>query len=218
MAQRSLIKLLTMVVSLLGQTALLEGAQPEAIFNGRDLSGWVVELRDDHTHGKNDRQVWSVQDGEIHSTGEAFGFLRYKRKLCDFTLQLEYKISPQSNSGVGVRTVEYEGTHATRPSLAAYEIQIVDDAGTEPSSKSTGSLYRYVAPTVNANRPAGQWNELKIECRGPKIRVHLNGQQIHDVDQRRFSKIRRKPLCGFISLQSHGGAVRFRHITLAVEN
>jgi hypothetical protein len=63
-------------------------------------------------------------------------------------------------------------------------------------------------------KPAGEWNHMEIECRGPHIRVTLNGQVLHDVDQTQHPSLKDKPLSGYLSLQDHGGAVAFRHLKL----
>ncbi len=185
--------------------------QAAEVFNGKDFSGWVIEGAKTSGKGKDQTPIWSVRDGMIHCTGQGFGFLRYDKLLADFIFEVEYRTSPRANSGIGIRSVKYAGKAATRPSFAAYEIQILDDAGKAATAHSSGSLYRYVAPKANAARPAGQWNQIRIECRGPKIRVTLNGQTIHDLDQTKLDAIKDKPLSGYVSLQSHTRAIDFRH-------
>ncbi len=198
--------------------AAKDAAAPDSsyreIFNGRDLSGWVVEGTGRRNVGEKQQPVWTVEDGMIRCGGGGFGFLRYDAKLCDFSLHLEYRIAKGANSGVGIRSVKYQGTWQTRPSYAGYEIQLLDDAGKTPDDHSTGSLYRYVAATANASKPAGEWNALEIDGRGPHIVIRLNGQQVQDVDQTKVDAIKSKPLCGYIALQNHGSAIDFRKITL----
>lgn len=185
-----------------------------AIFNGRDLDGWIVEGTAQYKDGEEEKPVWSVADGAIVCAGKGFGFLRYDRPLADFAVHLEYRMSNGCNSGVGIRTVKFTGPARTRPSYAGYEIQILDDAGRPPQQNSSGSLYRYVAPTANATKPAPEWNALEIECRGPRIKVTLNGQLIHDMDQSTIEGIKNKPLSGYFCLQNHGKRIEFRDIRL----
>ncbi len=184
------------------------------IFNGRDLCGWLVDGR--KTFHKDGKQVpiWTVEDGIIVCAGRGGGFLRYDKKITDFVIHVEFRMSKGCNSGLGIRTVKYTGPRNTRPSIAGYEMQIVDDSGRKPSRHSSGSLYRYVAPKHNATRPAGQWNTVEIECRGPKIRITLNGKTIHDLDQSKIEQIRNKPLSGYFCLQDHGKRIEFRNIRL----
>jgi hypothetical protein len=184
------------------------------IFNGKDLDGWIVEGSKEYKEGDRQMPVWSVEDGMIVCSGKGFGFLRYDKPLGDFLVRLEYRMSKGCNSGIGIRTVEFTGPASTRPSYAAYEIQILDDAGRPPSKHSSGSLYRYVAPALNATKPAGEWNAMEIECRGPKIKITLNGEVIHDIDQSAIPEIKDKPLEGYFSLQNHSRPIEFRNVKL----
>jgi hypothetical protein len=184
-------------------------------FNGKNFDGWVIEGNKTYKDGNEDKPVWSIKDGMIQiARHKGFGFLRYDEELTDFELKLEYRQQAKSNSGIGIRYDKFTGTAKTRPSFAGYEIQLLDDGAKHPDDHSTGSLYRYVAPTKSAAKPAGEWNELTIECRGPKIKIVLNGQVIQDVDQSKIPAIAKKPLKGHISLQNHGGGADFRAIKL----
>lgn len=189
-----------------------EGFVP--IFNGRDLSGWVVEGSSKAVIDGKEQEIWAVENGEIHCRGKGFGFLRYDKPLKDFVVRLEYKIAPKGNSGIGIRTVKFGGKANTRPSFAGYEIQLLDDAGKPVSRHSTGSLYRYVAPAENPSLPAGQWNSVEIECRGPRLRIVFNGKVLHDLDQTTVEEIKSKPLEGYFCLQDHGSKVWFRNVRI----
>lgn len=186
-----------------------------AIFDGKSLDGWVAEGAKDYKVGDQLKNVWSVKDGVILCEGKGFGFLRYdKKEFADFVFHVEYKQAPKCNSGLGIRTTKFDPKQstATRPSFYSYEIQLVDDAGKEPNAHSTGSLYRYVAPAENANKPAGEWNEMEIECRGPLIKITHNGKKIIDVDQSKIEAIANKPTRGYVCVQNHGGTIEFRNL------
>jgi len=184
------------------------------IFNGRDLSGWVADGKD--TFEKDGRQdpIWLVERGMLVCQGHGFTFLRYDQVLDDFTVRLEFRVTPKSNTGLGIRAARFTGPKSTRPSTTGYELQLLDDHGRRPSRYSSGSLYRYLAPKTNAIKPAGEWNSVEIECRGPRIKVTLNEQLIQDIDQSRIDVIAKKPLSGYFSLQNHNSPVMFRNIRL----
>ena len=184
------------------------------LFNGKDLTGWVVEGPDKSKKGD---PLWSVADGKIACVGDRYGFLRYDGFVfSDFTVRVEYRfaVKQRGNSGLGVRTVKYDPmkSGATRPSRAAYEVQLMDDAGKPPSKHGTASLYRFHAPTANPTKPAPEWNTIEVTCRGPNITVTLNGEKVLDVDQSEDAKLKNKPLRGYIALQSHTGGVEFRKV------
>jgi len=194
-----------------------EAAGFRELFNGRDFDGWVMEGPPEGLTHADGRPVWSVKDGEIVCQGKRWSFLRYDREtFTDFTLHVEFLMARGCNSGVGIRTgpIDLADPQNTRPSCFCYEIQLLDDAGKTPTEHSSGSLYRYVAPAENAIRPAGEWNELEITCIGPRIRVVLNGRQIHDFDQTSLVETRDKPLSGNICLQNHGHLIRFRNVRI----
>jgi hypothetical protein len=197
--------------------APLAAQEPERItlFDGKDLDGWVAEGVKEFKDGDRLKPVWSVKDGNIFCDGKGFGFLRYaKLEFADFHFHVEYRMQRRCNSGVGIRTVPFDPKQpkATRPSFACYEIQLLDDAGKPPSKHGTASLYRYVAPKTNPVKAAGEWNVLDIECRGPRIRLKLNGEPILDVDQTTIEQVKNNRLHGFVCLQNHGGKIEFRNL------
>ena len=196
-----------------------DGGEP--LFAGGDLAGWVEEQHGFFKKKNPDVRTWSVRDGVVACDGSHgnCGFLRYEKKLSDFTLRLEYRMSKDCNSGVCVRVpTPYSGDpDETLPSKAGYEVQILDDAGAGPSLTASGALYNAVAPEAVAARPAGEWNELEVACRGPRLRVTLNGEVVQDVDQTALGAIRDRPKAGYLMLQNHGHAVEFRNLRLRDE-
>jgi hypothetical protein len=195
-------------------TSILAAAEPEFkdIFNGKDLNNWVVEgAKETNEKGKK-IPVWSVQEGLLHCTGKGYGFLRYDQEFSDFVFHAEYRMTKGCNSGIGFRGTKYDGKVPSRPSIHSYEIQILDDAGKEPGNHTSGSLYRYLAPKVNATKPAGEWNVIEVECRGPHIRITLNDQVIHDLDQSKHEGLKNKPLVGYFCVQTHGKPIEYRNL------
>lgn len=195
----------------------LSADEPRTLFNGRDLTGWVAEGITEYKDGDKVKPIWQVREGLLHCDGKGFGFLRYaEREYADFRWHLEFRLAAKCNSGIGIRTVPFDPKRstATRPSYACYEIQLVDDSGKPPTKHSSGSLYRYVAPTVNPFKPAGEWNAMVVECVGPQIRVTVNSVRILDVDQTTIPELKAKPLKGYVCLQNHGGKIDFRNLRI----
>lgn len=194
------------------------------LFNGKDLSGWVVDGPTEFENKGNKEPIWVAENGMITcrvNNRKSYGFLRYdKNQFADFVFSLEYRLSEKElpkqspcNSGIGIRTGVYDPKNPdSPPSRAGYEIQLLDDAMKNPDKHSTGSLYRYIAPKVKAVKPAPEWNKIEIECKGPRIMVILNGEKIIDVDQTTVEEIKNKPLKGYVCVQNHGGKVDFRNL------
>jgi hypothetical protein len=184
--------------------ASASGASADAreLFNGKDLTGWVL------MHGGE----WTVEEGVLvgrngtnwTTNPELSGsWLRTEKEYGDFVLELEYAINSKGNSGVHFRSALTKN-----PSFTGYEMQILDDAGNEPRKSSTGALYDVVAPTRNMSKPAGQWNQVRITCKGNHIQVNLNGVDI--VDLANADRATR----GFIGLQNHDArcVVKYRNV------
>ncbi|WP_422928651.1 3-keto-disaccharide hydrolase [Singulisphaera sp. PoT] len=204
-----------LLVTLSAQLQAAEEYQP--LFNGKDLEGWVAEGVTQREQDGAKQPVWTVKDGAIYCQGQGFGFLRYdRREFSDFEFHLEFRMAPGCNSGLGIRTRNFEPdkSRATRPSFYSYEIQLMDDAGKAPTAHSTGSLYRYVAPKENSIKPAREWNQIDIACKGSRIKITLNGVEIIDVDQSEIAALKDKPLKGYVCLQNHGGTIEFRDIRI----
>jgi hypothetical protein len=172
------------------------------LFNGKDLSGWVV---------MGDPQGWKVVDGMIHSdAGKGGLWLRSEKEYGDFILKLEWKVSEGGNSGVFIRAKKEDA-----PWVSGYEIQISNPR--QDDSHCTGSLYGYVPVKKRPDESANKWHTFEIECRGPRIRVVSDGVECIDYDQSSGEKTRDKPLKGYLGLQdAHVGAghIQYRNIRI----
>jgi hypothetical protein len=76
-----------------------------------------------------------------------------------------------------------------------------------------GGIIGTVGPSKNASKPAEQWNRMIVTCRGTRMQVSLNGEQIIDL-QLDKSAMRNRPLTGYVGLQDHGQPIWFRNIRL----
>ena len=178
-----------------------ERGRVQSLFNGHDLSGWTA------MHGGE----WKVEDGVIVGRNgtnwttnpeKSGSWLRTEKEYGDFTLELEYTINQGGNSGVFVHSALEKN-----PAFSGHEVQILDDHGREPKKFTTGSLYDVVAPTKNLSKPPGEWNQMKIVCRGARVQVTMNGEAIIDYTTDRRTR-------GYLGLQNHDGhaVVKFRNI------
>ena len=196
-----------------------EPAKPEPqTLLATDLTGWVEEQHGFYKKKHPNTTTWSVWDGVVHcdgSTGNC-GFLRYEKKLCDFTLTLEYRITKKCNSGICFRAaLPYTTLNPnTLPSNTGFELQIMDDAEQPASNTGTGAIYNQIAPPENVGKKVGEWNTVELDCRGSVVRAKLNGKLVQDFDYTQIPALAKRESCGYIALQNHGGTADFRNIKL----
>lgn len=174
-----------------------------ALFDGRSWAGWKIT---------GDPQGWGIENGAIVWKQPGGRRVRTLTRYGDFTLRLQWRVQQEGdNSGVFVRAPA-----AGRESRIGMEIQLLGDHGEPPHKNGTGSVYDVVAPRVNAVRPAGEWNDLQIECAGSRLKVTLNGELVQDLDLTEHPELKHRLRSGFIALQDHGDPVAFRNIRIKV--
>jgi hypothetical protein len=187
------------------------------IFDGKSLDGWVGL--------DGDTSSYYVKEGVLvcKATGKKHIFT--KREYADFILRLQIKLDPGGNNGVGIRTRISKAPH-----LHGMEIQVLDDpyyADGDPiklkNYQHHGSIYGVVPAKPGHLKPAGQWNNEEIVCRGRHVTVTLNGVVIVDADLDKVEPLDQQEHPGLycekgrISLHAHGnyGAeVCFRNLRI----
>lgn len=167
---------------------------------------------------------WVVKDGELTLTGRGGGDIITKKQYDSFEFTVDYKISKGGNSGLMFHVKETEST----PWRTGPEIQIQDNVDGHDPQKA-GWLYQLYQPAkgVDATKPAGEWNTLKILITPGKCVQWMNGTKYveyvkgsEDWDKRvaasKFSKFKNfgKATKGHLCLQDHGNVVSFRNIKI----
>jgi hypothetical protein len=185
-----------------------EGFAP--LFNGESLEGW---------QGATDGYV--AQDGVLVCL-EKGGNLYTDKEYGDFHLKFEFKLTPGANNGLGVRT-PLEGD----PAYVGMELQILDNTAEQYENLKPwqyhGSVYGVVPAKRGHLKPAGEWNEQEVICRGPRVTVKLNGVVILDADVQKASDpktvdgsehpgLDREQ--GHLAFCGHGAHVEFRNLRL----
>lgn len=165
---------------------------------------------------------WTLKKGILTPSETPGGIVWSKSKFSDFTISLEYKTSEKANSGLFFRTNPKNAVQG------GFEIQIASP-GIYSGKHIVGSLYDAKEPAIAAGKPDGEWNTMRLTCKGPSIKVVLNGKKVIDLNiddweepnknpdgSKNKFKIALKdlPKNGHFGLQYHGQPVWFRSIKI----
>jgi len=212
-----------------------------SLFNGKDLTGWVVP--------KGDNGHWTVKRGVIDydAQSEAKGDknLWTEKEYHDFTLKIDWKIKkttglyampivlpdgshqkdengkdikierPNADSGIYVR-----GSSRSQINIWCWPIGSGEVYGYRMNQKMPPEVRAGVTPKVRADKPVGEWNTFEITMRGDRLTVVLN-----DITVIENAQLPGVPEKGKIALQHHGGMrngeyspasslVQFRNISI----
>ncbi|GMW00802.1 MAG: hypothetical protein AMXMBFR84_19390 [Candidatus Hydrogenedentota bacterium] len=171
-----------------------------ALFNGRDLDGWIIA---------GDQECWRVKDGTICWVRQGGKLLRTVKRYSDFILRFEYNMPEGGNSGIHIRA-----PRAARNSKIGFEFQMMGDYGEAPNKTGTGSIYDAFPPMVNAVKPNGEWNFVEIYLKGAEYKATLNGQVVQDTSFDSDDNLKPRLRDGFIGLTDHSHPVFFRNIRI----
>jgi hypothetical protein len=196
-----------------------------ALFNGRDLSGWrgmgtenpsqlaaKTAAERDAFFAKNQPGIgahWKVVEGVLVNDGQG-PYLTTSDDFGDIELWVDYKTVPKADSGIYLR--------------ATPQVQIWDSTETEKfklgADKGSGGLWNNSPgdpgkdPLVQADKPFGEWNRLRIVQVGARTSVWLNDKLVVDNALMENYWDRKKPLLrrGPIQLQTHGGEIAWKNV------
>jgi len=156
---------------------------------------------------------WEVRDSKIVCKGGKGGWLCTKEQYGDFEVEVEYNCPKDGNSGVFIRAPR-EG-HTSKLGM---EIQLLDDDAKIHEKikpfQHTASIYGVVAPSKAAQKPAGEWNTIRIRCKGDQVTVTLNGEKVVDASMADHEDLKDRPRKGYVGLQNHGSGLEFRSVKL----
>ncbi len=83
-----------------------------ALFNGKDLTGLTTWLKD--SKREDPKKVFRVADGNLHITGDGFGYIATEKAYKDYRVVIEYKWGKKTDGGKYVRNSGLL-LHATGP-------------------------------------------------------------------------------------------------------
>lgn len=187
------------------------------LFDGRSTKGW----HNFKTTGV--RPGWKVVDGTLtcvdpHNAGDIVTDEKYDW----FELDLDYRLAPGANSGVMFHVADEGGVAwASGPEIQLHDRRVSD----EP--QKSGWLYGLYPASVDATRPEGEWNHLRIVITPQGCSTELNGVPYtlftlgSDDFKARVAKSKFGPMPlfaktekGTVALQGDHGVVSFRNVKL----
>ena len=148
-----------------------------------DTTGWKVLFAPDLSNATN-ADHWKWEDGALvakdHET------LWTNDSYSNFTLDLEFKVAKESNSGVFLRSSNIKDV------LAAPEIQVHENTDGAPLGM-VGAIYGVLAPTKSMAKPVGEWNHYTITCKDGVITVIFNGEEVIHADLNDWKEAGKNP-------------------------
>ncbi len=205
------------------------------LFNGKNLDGWVQ---------RGGLAEYKVEDGTIvgiSTINTPNTFLCTPRDYSDFILEYEFKIDPQLNSGVQIRSQSFssptdlvwEGKKIPIPADRVHGYQIEIDGDPQKNRWASGGIYDearrgwlYPGPlggeTLQFSEQGrkifnqGDWNKVRVEAIGNSLKTTLNGTPCASIEDSLTKS-------GFIGLQVHsigkdknkeGTQVRWRNLRI----
>ena len=105
------------IVAAVWLSQICSAQSPVALFNGKDLSGWVA---------KGGKARFTVDNGELVGTAvsdTSNSFLCTEQVYTDFVFECDFKVAPQLNSGVQFRSECARAVAAEKAELRVYGYQ-----------------------------------------------------------------------------------------------
>ncbi len=146
--------------------------------------GWVVTEWNDLAKPAPKGVEWAVKDGVLHPGKQRGTWLISEKEYADFVLEFEVKLTAVGNSGVALRA-PMKGD----PAFDGMELQVADLRYNTKAKDSelTGGLYRAVPPTRQVYKPT-EWNTVRIELKGDRLKATINGEVVQDIDLTKFDQ------------------------------
>ncbi len=200
--------------------------QPRPLFNGRDLTGWHVDVpaRDSNPAL---RIPFVARGGYLVSLGTPQGHLITDAVYANYRLEVEYRFpGTPGNAGVLVHASTPRSLYGMFPKSIEVQMEhnnagdfwcIVEDI-TVPAMETRrgpkekwgiteGKARRIVNLTDGSEKPLGEWNAMTIEAVGSSIKVWVNGTLVNSGTNATASR-------GQIAIQAEGSEVEFRKLDL----
>jgi hypothetical protein len=186
--------MLMLAITVLASAASGYQSGSRKLFEGKTLKGW-----------EGSEKWFRVEDGAIvgGSAKDALSqneFLCTKEEYSDFELRLKFKLTGESvNGGIQIRSQRIPNNNE----VSGYQADLGDSywGSLYDESRRNKTLVKPDDKLIEKILKRDQWNDYRILCEGPRIRLYVNGKQTVDYTETDASI----PLKGIIGLQIHAG-------------
>ena len=193
-----------------------------SMFNGRDLTGWKGLVGEPkkraamsppalaEAQAKADELAhlnWQVENGTLVYRGTNYDNLVSAKDYVNFELLADWKIEPYADSGIYLRGTPQINIWDpfTQPTKAGSEV-------------GSGGLYNNKTnpskPLLVADKPVGEWNQMRVIMAADKVHVFLNGELV--VNGVTLENYWQRDLQVFpfgpVELQAHKSVVWFKNL------
>lgn len=202
------------------------GQKSKSLFNGKDLSGWHVDVPE-MVENPTARNPFIVRDGMLVSLGTPGGHLITDKNYKDYRLEVEYRFAgepgncgilvhastPRALYGMFPKSIEVQMMHENAGDFwcIVEDIEVPDmEARRGPKENwgiTEGKERRIKNLTDDSEKPVGDWNTMVIEAVGDSVKVWVNGDLVNHGTNATAQE-------GKIAVQAEGSEVEFRKLEL----
>jgi Domain of Unknown Function (DUF1080) len=200
--------------------------QSKSLFNGKDLSGWHIDVPD---LDKDPSLIkpFIVRKGLLVSLGNPQGHLITDAIYENYRIEVEYRFAGKpGNCGLLVHASTPRALYKMFPKSIEVQMMhenagdfwcIVEDIAVPDMEKRRGPKENWgitegkerhiLNLTDGTEKPVGEWNSMTVECIGNAVKVWVNNTLVNHGTNATASK-------GQIALQAEGSEVEFRKVVL----
>jgi hypothetical protein len=200
--------------------------KPIALFNGKDLKGWHIDVPD-MDKDSSIKSPFLVRNGRLVSLAAPVGHIITDKIYENYELTVSYRFSakpgncgvlvhcstPRRLYGIFPQSIECQLMHTNAGDfwVIGEDIEVPDMEKRRGPKANWGfdeDKERHILNLSDgAEKPVGQWNTMRVRCKANTITVWVNGLLMNKGHNATVSS-------GQIALQAEGSEVEFRSVVL----
>lgn len=190
----------------------IKPGKPINLFNGKDLDGWIYDIKDDNTKPSD---VFKVEDGVIKNAGNPIGVIRTSRAYKDYEIEVQWRWPGKGgNSGLLIhcstprnRNVWPQSLEVQLASKNAGDFWVIGETIKVKNPEKRTKGRRTINYTDDSEKKLGEWNTIIVQARGGSVKVYVNGDLVNEAWDCSVSS-------GAICLQAEGTPIEYRKVQI----